>query len=306
MSDEAHREASRQQWGGAAEVWARAAEDGNRQARFQGPAIRAGIDAEGEAADDGNTLSGQVASQLAGDLTTVGARPPRSHHRNRGGGRQSVQQDRISAADQCPRGTSGGPKANGVAVLVPADRPALGGGQGRSKAALGQRLNASKDLSGDLRCRSPGELLATERHEIQRAPARGGGDQLLDIGGQLGQQPPPAQALRTSLWLVHRFLLRSGPAGCGSRCPGIARVACDHAGRRAREGVGAEAARSGGIEGTADELDLGVGVGLAVVGESPGEVALQRRVFSSRLRVGAQPCRIKGRQPNRLIGARAI
>ena len=92
-----------------------AAEDGDRAPGSSAPAVGAGVDAEGEAADDDQPGRGQVAAELAGDLAAVGARaagaddgddarPARRARSSSAGSPRPISAQGASAASRRPAG----------------------------------------------------------------------------------------------------------------------------------------------------------------------------------------------------------
>ena len=115
---------------------------------LQRPAVGAGVDAEGEAADDDEPGRRQVAAELAGDVAAVGAGAagPDHRHRPRPVG-ELAQQGRIAAADQRPGRVGRVAQALGVERVVAAAAPAAGRRQARRQAALGERLDRLQELA---------------------------------------------------------------------------------------------------------------------------------------------------------------
>ncbi len=87
--------------GGIGDIGA-AAEHRDGAPRLERAAMRAGVDAEGEPADDEQPRGGQFAAELAGHLAAVGAGPPGADHGHRRLGSRPLEQRRVAAADQRP------------------------------------------------------------------------------------------------------------------------------------------------------------------------------------------------------------
>jgi len=121
----------------------------------QGAAVRAGVDAEGEAADDDDPCRRQLPPQLASDLAAVGGGAAGTDERHRPDRLQLGEQRRLAATEERPGGVVGVAELRRVALAVAAAGPATGRRQLPAQAVLAQRLDPRQQLLGDLRRRHP-------------------------------------------------------------------------------------------------------------------------------------------------------
>ena len=169
-----------------------AAEHGDRAAGVERAAVGAGVDAEGEAADDDHPGRRQLPPQLAGDLAAVGGgaagaddRSPRRTARGRRAGRgrrgrSAPRARRRRRAARPGRGRRGGSRPS----TAP---PASSAARWRSV----ERRDPAQQLGGDLRRRGGDQVLVAEAQQFRRARAERAGRDLLDVGAE---QRPAARS----------------------------------------------------------------------------------------------------------------
>ena len=199
-----------------------AAEHRDGQAAVERPAVRAGVDPEGKATDDDQPGARQLAPQLARDLAAVGAGAAGADHRHRLVGGEPQQQRRVPPADQRPGGVGGVAQAGRVERVVMADGPARRSLQVLVQPSLGHGGEPGEHLPAVPGRHRVDQVRVAEPQQLGRAsPRRAGGD-LLDVGGEVGEQARAAQALRAGLGVDlanQRVLLRSWPRRARSRRP---------------------------------------------------------------------------------------
>jgi hypothetical protein len=162
--------------------------------------VGAGVDAEGHAADHGQSGGGEVAAEAAGDLAAVAGGAAGADERD-GVGRKGKlgEQARLTAADQSPGRVGQVAQASRVERVVAADGPATSALEVVLEAALGKSFDLGDQAAGGVGGNAGRQVLVFEAEQVGggSAPSETGA---LHIGSEAGEQLGAAQADGAGVW----------------------------------------------------------------------------------------------------------